>query len=225
MTATLVTPERTFGLLGILPWAGETVICVASGPSAKTVQLSIAKTKARVIAVNDSWRLCPWADALYACDPAWWRIIPGGTEGPPRDDEFYGIRITQDMHAARDLNLKRVSLAKGDNRFLTKTAGLLGWGGNSGFHAINIAVQAKAKKIILVGFDMNGTNGLHWHGKHGTGLNNPSAGSFYKWRNNLDAQKELLEKLGIQMINTSKESSLQAYPKMTLAEALEYGGG
>jgi hypothetical protein len=58
-------------------WHGETAVIVASGPSAAGVNLECAKGKAKFIAINDSWRLVPWADALYAHDHAWWEVWNG----------------------------------------------------------------------------------------------------------------------------------------------------
>ena len=49
-------------------WAGDTCCILATGPSLTPDQAEYAKGKARVIAVNDAWRLAPWADILYACD-------------------------------------------------------------------------------------------------------------------------------------------------------------
>ena len=49
-------------------WAGDTCCILATGPSLTPAQAEYAKGKARVIAVNDAWRLAPWADILYACD-------------------------------------------------------------------------------------------------------------------------------------------------------------
>lgn len=214
-------------LLGRLPWNGETVVCVASGPSARSVDLSIGKDIAKYIVINDSWRLYPEADALYACDPQWWRLSQSRyvnklNEGPPTKDQFKGIRITQDLDAARDFGLKRVTLLKKIDRIQNKTPGLLGWGGNSGFHAVNIAVQAGASKIILVGYDLTIVDGhMHWHGKHGEALHDPSVGSLYKWRLHLDNNADVFEGLGIKVFNCSPVSKLERYPKVSFREALD----
>lgn len=95
----------------------------------------------------------------------------------------------------------------------------MGWGGNSGFHALNLAVQFGVSKIILVGFDMSLDHGVHWHGKH-VGLNNPTVRNVDRWRRCIDAAAEPIEALGITVVNTSPVSALQNYPKMSLAEAL-----
>lgn len=200
--------------LGALPWGGETVVCVASGPSAKDVDLTLARGRAKVIAINESWRLAPWADVLYACDPKWWRLRA------PRSDEFHGIRITQDLPLALELRIKRVGLCHGDNRILTDTPGLLGWGYNSGFHALNLAVQAKPKRVILVGYDMSVRRDVHWHGRHEK-LNNPDDRAVERWRIVLDDQADLLRDLGVDVVNASPASALTRYRKSDFREALD----
>jgi hypothetical protein len=61
-------------------------VIVASGPSASSVNLEAIRGRAFVVAVNESWRLCPWADALYACDPEWWE------DRGPSEADFPGWR-------------------------------------------------------------------------------------------------------------------------------------
>lgn len=97
--------------------------------------------------------------------------------------------------------------------------GTVGWAGNSGFHCLNLAVQFLAAKIILVGFDMTVAHGLHWHGKH-VGLNNPTDRNVARWRRCVDAAAEVIDALGIKVVNASQISALQNYPKMSLEEAL-----
>jgi len=98
--------------------------------------------------------------------------------------------------------------------------GLLGAGGNSGFQAINLAVQTGAARIGLIGFDMSLAAGVHWHGRHGGGLNNPRADVIAGWRYDLDAAAPKLAALGVEVVNLSAQSALTAYRHMTLEEAL-----
>lgn len=94
-------------------------------------------------------------------------------------------------------------------------------GGNSGFQALNLALQLGCRDLILVGFDMHVRNGEHWHGRHPRGLNNPTAETTERWRVALDSQADFLKGLGARVINASPSSALTAYPKMTLTEALQ----
>ena len=106
------------------------------------------------------------------------------------------------------------------DRLELEPPGTVGWGGNSGFHALNLAVQLGAAKIILVGYDMRLDHGVHWHGPH-KGLNNPHPTNVERWRRVVDAAAEVIAALGIKAINASPISALENYPKMTLEAALE----
>lgn len=103
---------------------------------------------------------------------------------------------------------------------MTAQAGVIGGGGNSGFQAVNLAAQFGVREIILVGFDMHLGDGVHWHGRHPPGLNNPRASTVARWRERLDAQAARLARLGITVLNASPTSALTAFPKTTLEAAL-----
>lgn len=96
--------------------------------------------------------------------------------------------------------------------------GIIGWGGNSGFHALNLVAQFAAAKIILVGYDMRLDKGLHWHAKHEG--NNPLQKNVDRWRKSIDNASVVFDALGVPVINASPISTLLAYPKMSLQEAL-----
>ena len=60
-------------------WPGDTVVCIATGPSVTVSQLATIyraylHDKCRVIAVANSYIIAPWADMVYACDVEWWKI-------------------------------------------------------------------------------------------------------------------------------------------------------
>jgi hypothetical protein len=98
-------------------WSGETVVIVAGGPSAADIPLDKARGNAKFITVNDSWKLAPWADALFA-GFSWWAV----NHGVPA---FQGLKISQDfdfehafgvlMTKLRDIGL----LVEGDPPCLT----------------------------------------------------------------------------------------------------------
>lgn len=98
--------------------------------------------------------------------------------------------------------------------------GTIGRGGNSGFQALNLALQFGARRIVMVGFDMSARHGVHWHGAHGKGLVNPAAANLARWRRVLDAQAPALAALGVRVIVAGQESALTAYPKMDLMQAI-----
>lgn len=106
------------------------------------------------------------------------------------------------------------------NEILVYRFGTIGWGGNSGFQAINLAVQFGCKRIVLVGMDMHDQDGVHWHGKHEGHLRNPTTKSLVKWRGLIDAQRPLLDSLGVEVVNASRTSALTAYPKIDFSAAI-----
>lgn len=196
-------------------WNGETCVIVASGPSAKDIDLEPAvNAKVRFIAINSSWKLAPWADILYACDAIWWRNNKDALK------EFEGLKITQDKVAYDEFGINRVICERHHENLVLDRPGFVGWGGNSGFHCINLCIQFGIKKIILVGYDMHLKGGTHWHGNHPAGMNNPTDGNVARWRRTIDGAAPTIKKLGIKVINTSFVSALTQYPKMSLVEAL-----
>lgn len=98
--------------------------------------------------------------------------------------------------------------------------GVVGWGANSGFQAINLAIQFGARRLLLCGFDSSIEKGLHWHGRHPSPLNNPRQASVDRWGGALDAQAPALESWGVEVINCASHSRLAAFPRRPLMEAL-----
>lgn len=163
------------------------------------------------LAVNESWRLCPWADALYGGDAPWWfRHV-----GLP---EFAGQKWTRSWEAATRYGLNFVECLTGEHRLVS--GGRIGDGGNSGFQAINLAVNLGARLIALVGFDLRLDRGTHWHGAHEPPLSNPAIGHVVNWRRRLDAAAADIAARGVRVVNTSAVSALTAYPVLPLAEAI-----
>jgi hypothetical protein len=132
------------------------------------------------------------------------------------------LRLTHDAAACATFEgLRQVGIARGRDEILVGLPGILGDGGNSGFQAINLAVQCGATKLILVGFDMRLDRGIHWHGRHCGGLNNPNGANIARWRFIIDGSAPRLAELGVSVINASAVSALEAFPKMSLTEALQ----
>jgi hypothetical protein len=99
--------------------------------------------------------------------------------------------------------------------------GEIGWGGNGGFHALNLAIQFGARRIVLVGYDCRIDLGINWHGGHQHGLPNKGIVSVIRWRQVLDAQAPSLKQLGVEVLNASAVSALTAYPKVEFAAAMQ----
>jgi hypothetical protein len=154
--------DRLASITGKIPdwwprWDGEAVALVASGPTAKKSNLAALRDRARVIAINESYQLCLWADALYACDGNWWELKKGAPE-------FNGLKISQEAEACKRYpDIKKVEVDRYSNELKLHQWGCIGAGGNGGFQALNLAVQFGCDRVMLIGYDMRVDLGEHWH--------------------------------------------------------------
>jgi hypothetical protein len=92
-------------------------------------------------------------------------------------------------------------------------------GRNSGYQAISLAYIFGVKKILLLGFDMQRTNGKsHWHGDHPRGLGN---GSRYQgWIIAMNKLAKDLADKGVTVINCSRQTALKCFPRSTIQKEL-----
>lgn len=88
---------------------------------------------------------------------------------------------------------------------------------NSGCGAIALAVQGGARQVLMLGYDCQKTGGkAHWHADYAK-LGN--AGSIEKWPARFQALADACR--GVEIINCSRETALEVFPRMSLEEALE----
>lgn len=176
--------------------------------------LERARGRARFIAINNSWALAPWADLLYAADYKWWKSV----DGLP---EFRGLKMAGEKRAREEFEGIEYLAVSRDDRLDLSADLKVGSGSNSGFQMLNAAaVKFRCGKIILVGFDMRLDMGLHWHGPHPKGMNNPSERNIGRMRRAMENAAKPLAALGVTVINASPVSALENYPKMAFEDAL-----
>lgn len=200
-------------------WEGMTVVAMATGPSLTRQQANlVAVADLPVIAVNDNGidverdgevvpAMAPQAAILYASDADWWRTNSQAAL------KFPGLKVTC-MDSCEFKSVK-----------LLKQTGMVGFdpnpkhirtGGNSGYAALHIAIQAGARRVLLLGYDMGNSAGHHWFGKHQRGLRTTDTGSFARWVDRFPA----LSGQGAEIINCSPGSALKCFPTANLVEAL-----
>lgn len=197
-------------------WSGERCIIIGSGPSADGVALDCAAAVAKAIAINNSWRLAPWADVLYACDADWWRVHDGAPE-------FGGLRVGQPSEETLKRGISTVTVRQKPRAVeddILLDPGTIAGGGGSGFQALNLAVQFGCRDIALVGLDATLAHGTHWHGDHGPGLKNPLEETAAIWRAAMDRAGPALSRMGVAVVNCSPVSVITAFPRMTFQDWL-----
>jgi len=209
-------------------WKGETLIIVAPGPSAEKYNnnaLLPYKEEARIIAVNDAYKLVPFADVLYGCDWWWWqkrKMVP----------EFDGLKIGLTYEGITGLPYSGWAGSKEKDQLSYQLAstgkeGLeledkraVRTGQNSGYQAINLAVNLGADRIILLGFDMkSGKDKEHFWGDY-EDHPNPNKGLYKSWLKNFKTMVKPLEKAGVQVINCTEGSALKCFPMCELERAI-----
>lgn len=192
-------------------WSDATVAILAGGPSLTQADVDACRGRAHVVAIKNTITLAPWADVLYACDAKWWKAWPETQtfQGPK-----YGLEI---VRGRQDVTVLR----QGRDNGLETDPSALAKGQNSGYQAINLAVHLGASKILLLGYDMKpSADGIHrWHVTHRyhRGIIAPPYQQFLR---HFVTLLEPLKQLGVRVINATPESALDAFPKMTLTEAL-----
>lgn len=202
-------------------WVGDTAVCLAGGPSLTAEDVGYVRGKARVIAVNDAYRLAPWADVLYAGDYKWWSAHKDQAEHFPlvKYSIQHGPYLTKKLTPLAEAQQIQVLKNTGVEGLELKPTGLR-TGQNSGYQAINLAVHFGVTRILLLGYDLQATGGrAHWFGDHPPGLQMP-ASLFDDYRKWFDTLIEPLREAGVEVINCSPETSLRCFPRAALRSVL-----
>lgn len=217
----------------ILPkWQGETAVILGGGPSLTRKQCDQVHG-VHCIAVNAAYLLAPWADVCYFADSHFWKWHHDGVDiprlgltadcvrrlfhafpGQKCTIQNSGANVTDDaVHMLRNKTYPEhaMGLSLDPEALLT--------GRNSGFQAMNIAVLAGAKRILLLGFDgqpVGGRDQFHDGHKRPT----PAAAYPYYLQAMVAAENALIG-AGVRVLNCTPGSVIDSFEKMDLSEALQ----
>lgn len=197
-------------------FAGRRVIVAASGPSLTQEVAELCRDET-VIAINDAWRLLPWAKVLYACDASWWQHHQGCPEFAGEKWTSHGLRPMNDksqIPAAWGLHIVRGELRPG----FSLDAAVIHYGYNSGFQAGNLAFLMGGDPIVLIGFDLRQVDGqAHFFGEHPRPLRRTSDYAPF-----VRAFETASRKLpaGVRIFNATPGSALKCFPSVDLAGLL-----
>lgn len=196
-------------------WTGETCFILGCGPSLRGFDARVLRGRGRVIAVNDSFRLAPWADVLYACDARWWQTRRASVR-----DTWTGRRmVTLENQIDGVLRLRN----SGEDGLETDP-GALRTGKNSGYQAIGLAYHFGASRIVLLGFDMRiGRHGeMHWNDRSETQTPQGFAGTLALMLPKFETLREPLATAGVQVVNATPGSALRVWQMMRLGDVLNW---
>jgi hypothetical protein len=195
-------------------WSGLAVVA-ATGPSL-TPEIAEQCRGLNCIAVNDAYRLLPFAPVMYACDASWWQFHKGCPSFAGEKWSSHAPGSNDKEQAAKKFGLRLVRGHKADG--FSFRPDMIHYGSNSGFQATNLAILFGATRIALIGFDMQRVDRKqHFFGEHPKPLN--KALGFARW---LAWFKEAAAMLpsGIEIINCTPGSALTVFPMGNLNEVL-----
>lgn len=191
-------------------WTSSTCAVLATGPSL-TAEVAETCRAVRAIAVNDAYRLAPWAEVLFACDGDWWDHHKGCSGFAGEKWSSHGTPCNDKRRHAERYGLRLVAGVDGPG--FSRDPTRIHYGANSGFQALNLALLFGARRIALVGFDMRSVEGRqHFFGAHGGGLRAPDFALFLK-RFELAARTV---PRGVEVVNCTPGSALKCFPTADL---------
>lgn len=223
----------------VLPlWGGLTAVILGGGPSLTHDQVALVlrareASVVRVVAVNDAYLLAPWADVHYAADSHWHRWHTEGLDKPllglaaqdvrERWAGFAGQKCSIESSGGNITDHAVHMLRNRDfpnhGKGLSIDPRSLVTGRNSGFQAMNLAILARAARVILLGFDgAPAADGReHFHGGHPR----PTPKEAYPYyRQAMSAAENEIAAAGVEVLNCSPGSAIDSFPKAPLEEAL-----
>jgi hypothetical protein len=163
-----------------------------------------------VFGCNDVYKICDFMDVHYACDTRWWAF---------NGEEFRKLFPTQESWTQCQKSAEKFGLnfTKGKHDTgLSINPDLIHFGSNSGYQQLNIAFLMGCNKFILLGYNMQHTQGKsHFFGDHQGGMNNNSP--YKSFLQKYGTIQEPIKKL---IVNCTTESALQTFRKSTLEEEL-----
>jgi hypothetical protein len=195
-------------------WEGQTAFIIAGGTSILEQDVGSLAGQ-RVIAVNSSYQVAPFADICFFADNRWWEAH---RKREPIVN-WSGRLVTCSRAAEGDhlLRLRRDAPPPGfavDNRAVASQ-----WTSTQG--AMNLAAHLGVKRIVLLGADMyRREDGVSHHHEAHPWPNKPGNETWDIQMRYLQMIVEPLHERGIEVFNTSMKSRLPWWPKCKLEGAL-----
>lgn len=190
-------------------WDDETIYIIGGGPSLKNFDWNLLKGK-KIIAINRAYEVLPWAEVLYWTDSRFYKWYKSDI------DMFGGLKVTCRPFPSMPHSI--ALLKSGSSNKLDMRESYITHGNNSGYGAINLAVKLGAKKIYLLGYDMDSNPKLtHWHDGYQVNHNHTIYSKMITQFQGLDKE---LSKLNIEIFNANIKSKLDVFRKCSLEDSI-----
>lgn len=162
-----------------------------------------------VIGINAAFLFGDWVDILFFGDEIFWRNY--------RDkiDEFPNQVITC-CESFKDYmgKINYFTRVREKSLGISDKPGTVAWNYNSGCAALSVAVQAGAKRIVLLGYDMTGDVGKsHFHSEYFWQNRTPS---YELHLRGMAAIARDAKELGVEILNASPVSVIKQFKKINI---------
>lgn len=178
--------------------------------------------KKHVIGVNAAFLIGTWMDVAFFGDGKFFFSNRRELISYPK----LRISCNPNIQNRKEAVFIKHVLRDGSKRYgLTKRRGRVSWNHNSGGAAINLATQFGAKRIILLGFDMNldKNNRQHWHSKYKSSNRkniNEKALPFQRHLKCFPMIAADAKRQGVEILNVSPDSAIKEFRKVRLNDLL-----
>lgn len=197
-------------------WEGERVFVIGGGTSVRSQNIEQLRGH-RVVVINTSYEVAPFADLLFFADTRWWHAHREKLKS------FKGMIATTSaslQSEPRLLRLRKVRPLEHDEGLHTTPGHVIIQ--RTGLQAVfNILFHMRVKTIVLVGFDMqrDEQGKAHHHAPHEWDVK-PGNRTWDIQMKQLAIMVEPLRQAGIEVLNASPNSRLAFWPRVTLEDAI-----
>lgn len=191
--------------------SGRVVFIVGGGPSCETQDLSVLDKK-HTIVLNKGFKSFPNATALYWCDEDWASKNFDDLQKHPCKLRFNAKFHVSQVHFDKNTQgLAGCTLLKRTGDFGIDSDVNHVRGNNSGAHAINLAANMGARKIVLLGYDMRIVDGkTHWHGGYQLAMRPSIYNDLFI--PSINSMAIPLKTMGVKVVNATPNSNLKCFP-------------
>lgn len=185
-------------------WRGRTVYILGGGPSLNSIDIDRLRGE-RVIAVNNAFKLAPFADICYFKDFHWFQQEGNGDNL----QEFGGLTVTSCSKFRLSSWVRFLQM--GDRNVVELRPERICHGSNAGFESVNLAIKLEPDRVVLLGFDMQEINGRsNYHDEHNRKV--PPHIYEHQFIPSFKAIKNHIENRNIEIINATPGSALTIFP-------------
>lgn len=197
-------------------YQGMTAVVFATGPSLTKEVVDLIRPyhdeeRVACFGCNDAFRIVPYLDVSYACDPPWMH----NAVTKQKWLEHSSVKWTQDRDMAPKYGLNWIA---GTSRTgLSTNPELIHFGTNSGYQVLNLALLYGCQRFLLVGYNMSAPGGKkHFFGDHPAPMSRSTSYPTF-----IQAFGTIREPWRNRIINCTPDSKLDCFERADLKTELD----